>query len=55
MKKTFLLTDDEMDFIYDLLMIAKLSSNEDEEKEFIEEIIKSIDSQTNYSDETSIN
>lgn len=51
MKKPFHFTDDEMDFIYDLLVFSKESSDDEEEKQFIDSIISSIDSETNYSAE----
>ncbi len=48
MKKQFLFNDDEMDGIYDLLVIAKEVSETEEEKKRLGNIIDTIDKQTNY-------
>ncbi len=53
MKKVFHFTDDEMDFIYDLLMFARESSFTEEDYDKISSIIQSIDDQTNYYDHDS--
>jgi hypothetical protein len=49
MKKPFLFTDEEMDGIYDFLIIAREVAETQEERDRLSETIKSIDNQTNYS------
>ncbi len=49
MKKPFLFTDEEMDGIYDFLIIAREVAETQEEKNRLTKTIESIDKQTNYS------
>lgn len=49
MKKPFLFTDDEVDAIYDFLIIAREVAETSDEKERLSSIIENIEKQTNYS------
>ena len=49
MKKPFLFTDEEMDGIYDFLIIAREVVDTEVERNMLTKTIKSIDKQTNYS------
>lgn len=48
MKKPFLFTDDEVDAIYDFLIIAREVAETSDEKERLSAIIQNIEKQTNY-------
>jgi hypothetical protein len=48
MKKPFLFTDEEMDGIYDFLIIAREVVDTEVERNMLTKTIKSIDKQTNY-------
>lgn len=49
MRKPFLFTDDEVDAIYDFLIIAREVAETSDEKNRLSKIIKNIEKQTNYS------
>jgi len=49
MKKPFLFTDDEVDAIYDFLIIAREVAETSDEKKRLSSIIENIEKQTNYS------
>ena len=48
MKKPFLFTDDEVDAIYDFLIIAREVAETSDEKERLSTIIQNIEKQTSY-------
>jgi|LauGreDrversion4_2_1035121.scaffolds.fasta_scaffold333815_4 hypothetical protein len=48
MKKPFLFTDEEMDGIYDFLIIAREVADTEVERNMLSKTIKNIDKQTNY-------
>ena len=49
MKKSFLFTDEEMDGIYDFLIVAREVVDSEVERNMLTKTIESIDKQTNYS------
>lgn len=49
MRKPFLFTDDEVDAIYDFLIIAREVAETSDEKDRLSKIIHNIEKQTNYS------